>query len=77
MRRSKILYTLRNAPSHSLANAVEVRGLEGKDYEEFVSVCAAQFHVQAPDKGFVQSKLATVSERRPSVIESIIALVRI
>ena len=75
-RRSRILYTLRNAPTQSLANAIEVPGLEAGDYEEFVEVCAAQFRVQAPDAGFVQGKLSELSERRPLVIESIIALAR-
>ena len=42
-RRSKLLYTLRNAPSQSLANAIEVPGLEEGDYEEFVEVCRSQF----------------------------------
>jgi hypothetical protein len=75
-RRSKILYTIRNAPSQSLANSIEVRGLEGGDYEEFVKVCAVQFGVQPPEPSFVASKLSTVSERRPLVVESIIALRR-
>lgn len=75
-RRSRILYTLRNAPSHSLANAIEVPGLQPGDYEEFVKVCAGQFKVQVPETLFLQGKLSTVSERRPLVIESIVALVR-
>ncbi|AND86596.1 blr0871 [Bradyrhizobium diazoefficiens USDA 110] len=75
-RKSRILYTLRNAPTHSLANAIEVPGLEAGDYEEFVKVCAAQFRVPVPDAGFVQSKLSAISERRPLVIESIVALAR-
>lgn len=75
-RRSKILYTIRNAPSQSLANSIEVPGLEGDDYEEFVNVCAQQFGVPAPHKEFVHAKLAVISERRPLVLESIIALRR-
>lgn len=75
-RRSKLLYTIRNAPSQSLANSIEVRGLEDGDYEEFVRVCADQFGVQPPDSDFLASKLSTVSERRPLVVESIIALRR-
>jgi hypothetical protein len=73
-RKSKILYTTRNAPSQSLANAIEVRGLEDPDYSEFVKVCADQFGVQHPEPSFVMSKLSAISERRPLVVENIIAL---
>ncbi len=73
---TKILYTIRNAPSHSLANSIEVQGLENGDYEEFVRVCAEQFGVQPPDQALAADKLSTVSERRPLVVESIIALRR-
>jgi hypothetical protein len=75
-RRSKILYTIRNAPSQSLANSIEVPGLEDGDYEEFVQVCSDQFKVPTPDKEFVAKQLSMTSERRPLVIESIIALRR-
>ena len=75
-RRSKLLYTTRNAPSQSLANSIEVPGLEGGDYQEFVTVCAEQFKVPPPDEKFSVTKIAIVSERRPLVIESIIALRR-
>ncbi len=76
-RRSKLLYTLRNAPSQSLANAIEVPGLEEGDYEEFVEVCRSQFRVRIPpDRSFVSGRLSIVSERRPLVIESIVALTR-
>lgn len=74
---SKVLYTLRNAPSQSLLNSVEVPGLEtGGEYEEFVSACAAQFKVEPPKADFRDTELATQSERRPLVVESIIALRR-
>ncbi len=75
-RRSKILYTTRSAPSHSLANSIEVPGLEESDYQEFVRVCANQFGVPTPDSEFVSKKLSTISERRPLVVECIIALRR-
>lgn len=76
-KRSKILYTLRNAPSHSLANAIEVPGLEpGPEYNDIVSVCCKQFKVTPPPKEFVDGKLSTISERRPLVVESIIAMRR-
>jgi Putative DNA-binding domain len=76
-RGSKILYTLRNAPSHSLLNSIEVPGLTtGGDYETFVSACSVQFGVEEPKPEFRNGQLALMSERRPLVIESIVALVR-
>ena len=76
-RRSKVLYTLRNAPSHSLANAIEVPGLAlGGEYEEFVRVCCEQFRVKEPEPTFRDGRLAAVTEQRPLVVESIIALRR-
>jgi hypothetical protein len=76
-KRSKILYTLRNVPTHSLSNSIEVPGLEpGKEYEEFVQLCADQFKVQEPDAGFRNGKLVDISERRPLVVESVLALRR-
>ncbi|WLB24474.1 RNA-binding domain-containing protein [Bradyrhizobium japonicum] len=76
-RGSKILYTLRNAPSHSLLNSIEVPGLAvGGDYEGFIEACATQFNVEQPKSDFRDGALATTSERRPLVIESIVALVR-
>jgi Putative DNA-binding domain len=76
-RKSKILYTLRNAPTQSLANAIEVPGLEaGGEYERFVDVCASQFKVSAPPAEIRDHKLAEISERRPLVVESIIAIRR-
>lgn len=73
---SKILYTLRNAPTQSIANSIEVPGLAGDDYTQFVSECAKQFSVSEPPSAFRDTDLAQVSERRPLVIESVIALVR-
>ena len=74
---TKVLYTLRNAPTHSLLNSIEVPGLAtGGDYEAFVSACASQFGVDEPKADFRDGTLAGLSERRPLVIESIIALVR-
>jgi hypothetical protein len=76
-RKSKLLYTLRNAPSQSLANAIEVPGLEEGDYEEFVEVCRSQFRLKSPpEKSFVSGRLSVVSEKRPLVVESILALAR-
>jgi hypothetical protein len=75
-RKSKILYTIRNAPSQSLANSIEVPGLGLEDFEEFVRVCANQFGVPTPTTGFMNGRLSTLSERRPLVIESIIAIRR-
>jgi hypothetical protein len=76
-RKSRVLYTLRNAPSQSIANSIEVPGLEmGGEYEEFVQVCSAQFQVPPPSPEFRDKTLNVLSERRPLVIESIIALRR-
>jgi Schlafen, AlbA_2 len=75
-RRSKILYTIRNVPTQSLSNSIEVPGLENGDYDEFVRVCAEQFRVQPPEQELVGGRLSVISERRPLVIESIVALKR-
>lgn len=75
-RQSKLLYTIRNAPTQSLANSIEVPGLIHGEYEEFVNVCANQFNVPVPDDAFLGGPLAQISERRPLVVESIIALRR-
>ena len=74
---NKILYTLRNAPSQSLANAIEVPGLEPElEYNEFVSACCKQFNVTPPDHNFINGELSAISERRPLVVELIIAMRR-
>jgi hypothetical protein len=75
-RMSKVLYTLRNRPTHSLKSSIEVPGLEGSELEEFVVACVNQFKVPAPKADFVTGRLKKVSEGRPLVIESIIALRR-
>jgi ABC-type oligopeptide transport system ATPase subunit len=75
-KKSKILYTLRNAPSQSLHSSIEVPGLSGDDYDEFVLLCSRQFGVKEPSRAFRDGRLAELSERRPLVIESIVALVR-
>jgi hypothetical protein len=74
---SKVLYTLRNVPTHSLTNSIEVPGLEPeREYEEFVQLCAEQFKVTEPDAAFRNGRLVDLSERRPLVVESILALRR-
>jgi Putative DNA-binding domain len=73
---SKVVYTLRNAPSQSMSNSIEVPGLDGGDYIDFVKECVQEFKVSEPTKEFRDGILASVSERRPLVIESVIALVR-
>jgi len=75
-RYSKVVYTLRNAPSQSLVNAIEVPGLGDEDFDHFVKECAEHFGVKEPDDEFRIHKLSEVSERRPLVIESIMALRR-
>lgn len=75
-KKSKVLYTLRNAPSQSLHNSIEVPGLLGDDYIDFVAECVGKFGVKPPSNEFRAGRLAELSERRPLVIESIVALVR-
>ena len=73
---SKIVYTLRNAPSQLMTNSIEVPGLFGADYTEFVEECSQEFKVPPPSSEFRDGVLVNMSERRPLVIESVIALVR-
>lgn len=73
----KVLYTLRNAPTMAMANSIEVPGLQvGREYQRFVEVCCAQFGVPQPDNHLRDGKLAKVTERRPLIVESIVALRR-
>ncbi|MBP1857148.1 ATP-binding protein [Rhizobium herbae] len=74
---SKVLYTQRNAPTQSLDNSIEIPGLSsGVEYPKFVEVCCDQFKVEKPQIEFRDGKLAQVTERRPLVIETILALRR-
>lgn len=75
-KKSKVLYTLRNAPSQSLHSSIEVPGLQGSEYEAFVTECAKQFGVKEPSREFRDKRLPDLSEHRPLLIESIVALVR-
>lgn len=75
-RTSKVVYTLRNAPSQSLGNAIEVPGLGDEDYEQFVAECVQHFAVPPPTPEFRMHRLSEISERRPLVIESVVALRR-
>lgn len=75
-KRSKILYTTRNAPSQSLHNSIEVPGLFGDDYDLFLDECVVRFKAPKPDRDFRENRLPKLSERRPLVMESIIALSR-
>jgi hypothetical protein len=73
---SKVLYTLRNAPSQSMTNSTEVPGLNGQEFNEFIAECVHEFKVPEPTEEFKSTTLITLSERRPLLIEGIIALVR-
>lgn len=75
-KRSRILYTLRNAPSQALSNSIDVPGLNDKEYLEFVNLASGQFGVDPPVGRIRDEELSAVSERRPLVIESVIALRR-
>jgi hypothetical protein len=64
---SKVLYTLRNAPSQSLLNSIEMPGLAvNGEYEAFVTACSQQFGTEEPTATFCDSVLAKESERRPA-----------
>lgn len=73
---SKLLYTLRNKPTHSLASSLEIPGMAGQEFERFVSVCAAQFNVSPPSQAARDTMILPTSEGRPLIVESIIALRR-
>ena len=73
---AKILYTLRNAPTQSLAQAIEVPGLQDGEYREFISACCNQFRQPEPSDQIIDGPLSERSERRPLVIEAVIGLRR-
>lgn len=75
-RTSRMLCTQRNLPSHAINASIEVPGLnETDEFPEFMQECAKQYGV--PVAGGVDAvKLAELSERRPLVVEYLIALVR-
>lgn len=75
-KRSRILYTLRNAPSQALSNSIDVPGLNDEEYFEFIELACKQFGVDLPNAKCRDSELSSVSERRPLVVESVIALRR-
>lgn len=75
-RQSKVLYTLRNVPSQSLVNSIEVPGLRDDEYSKFVAECVEHFKVPEPSAAFINDTLRKLSEQRPLVIESVIALRR-
>jgi hypothetical protein len=72
----KILYTLRNAPTHSLQSAIEVPKLtRNVELPELLSVCCRQFKVPDP----IESEIGTIahkSECRPLAVEVIVGLRR-
>ncbi len=73
---SKILYTLRNRPTQSLSSSLEIPGMQGDEFNRFVEVCAQQFRVPPPRAEARDKVILPISEGRPLVIESIIALRR-
>ena len=73
---AKILYTLRNTPTQSLAQAIEVPGLEDAEYREFISACCKQFRQPEPSQIIIDGPLSERSERRPLIIEAVIGLRR-
>jgi len=76
-RTCKILYTQRNVTSHAVTNSIEVPGLRpGREYRRFVEVCCKQFSLDKPNVELRDGRLEEITERRPLVVESIIALRR-
>ncbi len=73
---SKLLYTLRNKPTHSLASSLEIPGMVESEFERFVEVCSSQFKVPAPSQNARDTMIMPTSEGRPLIVESIIALRR-
>ena len=59
-----------------MTNSIEVPGLSGQELTEFISECVHEFKVPEPTDEFKSTTLITLSERRPLLVESIIALVR-
>ena len=73
----KIIYTLRNAPTQSLINAIEVPGLDDEsEYPEFIEKCCQQFRQPSPSEKLMRGELAEISERRPLILETIVGLRR-
>ena len=72
----KILYTLRNVPTQSLAQALEVPGLEDAEYRDFIRACCEQFKQPLPLDVTIDGPLSKSSERRPLLIEAVIGLRR-
>lgn len=73
---SKLLYTLRNAPTYALRNAIQVPGFRDEtEINDFFDECRRQFRVPIPsleDK----ERILRVTEGRPLGIESVMALRR-
>lgn len=75
-RQSRVLCTQRNIPVHAISTSLEVPGLRPEnEYPEFVSACVKQYSSREPNPSELE-KLARVSERRPLLVEYIVALVR-
>jgi hypothetical protein len=73
----KILYTMRNAPTQSLANSIEVPGLDPEEeLSPFVEICANQFKLPPPSTSFITGELSAATERRPLAVEVLIGLRR-
>jgi hypothetical protein len=73
----KVLYTMRNAPTQSLANSIEVQGLDGdEELRPFVEICAKQFNLPRPTDAFIEGELSAATERRPLAVEVLIGLRR-
>lgn len=73
---SKILYTQRNFPSFAPNAALEVPGLKGGDFNQFLELCCLKYSVQPPTAKELQW-IEEQSEGRPLAIETIIGMRRV
>ena len=75
-RTSKILYTVRGAPSQSIVNSINVPRLTQAEMGTFINQCVSRFEVPTPPSDFATKELPQLSDRRPLAIESILAIRR-
>ncbi len=75
-KRSKVLYTVRGRVPQAIESSIEVPGLSDGEYAEFLEMCCRHFRVEKPSEVLRLGAISQRSERRPLVIECIVALRR-
>ena len=73
---ARVLVTTRSNVSMPLAQCVEIGGLQGKDYREFVSQTCADYKIALP-RSAVISQMHEVSDGSPMFTQSILRLMRL